>query len=357
MLLPATTSAKQLAFAAIACFLQLGVLASSDQAPERTASSLPHRIVEEDYNAVLTRFHASVPRTPRQMYQIHSELRIVTVSGEETTATVDEWRSGNLCRLEERAQDWFVVSFSDGNHVWSSQQGTRPMRLWAIDGFSDLFPRPNPAERRIRIYAPKDLKMNRRKIRGVMFSCSGKYAGAEICFDAESGFPIEATVDQEQVVYQGWSPFGDGFYPNRLALYRGRRLQLEASTTIADLTSTKGTFQIPAGATESSPVHGMYRVESHHLVRSGQVDTASFGDALVKVFVDDTGRVRRAELLDADDKYLGAAALRAAKQTLYVPDRSSGERQAFEGEFFVSQWSTVDPMRVEATSVESHGTD
>ncbi len=338
--------------------MQLGGLTSSDQAPGKSASSLPYRRGEEDYNTVLTRFHASVPRTPRQMYQIHSELRIVTVRGEDTTATVDAWRSGNLYRLEERAQDWFVVSFSDGNHIWSSQQGTRPMRLWAIDGFSDLFPRPNPAERRIRIYAPKDLKMNRRKIRGVTFSCSGKFAGAEICFDAESGFPIEATVDQEQVVYQSWSPFGDGFYPNKLTLYRGRRLQLEASTIITDLSnSKKDAFRIPPGATESSPVNGMFRVETHRLVKSGQVDTASLGDALVKVFVDDTGRVRRAELLDADDKYLGAAALKAAKQTLYLPDRSSGERQAFEGEFFVSQWSTVDPIRVEATSAASHGTD
>ena len=200
--------------------------------------------------------------------------------------------------------------------------------------------------------------MNQRKIKGVMFSCSGKYVGAEICFDSETGFPIEATVDQEQVVYKGWAPFGDGFYPNRLALYRGRRLQLEASTTITYLTtSKKDTFRIPAGATESLPVHRMYRAESHRLVRSGQVNTASFGDALVKVFVDDTGKVRRAELLDADDKYLGVAALRAVMQTVYVPDQSSGERQAFEAEFLVSQWSAVDPLRIEATSLASQGQD
>jgi hypothetical protein len=289
---------------------------------------------------------------------MHSELRIITVQGKESTATVDHWRNGNLFRLEERAQNWSVTSFSDGNRAWSSQHGTQPMRLWTIDGLTDLSPRPNPAERRIRVYAPKGLKMNRRKIMGVMFSCSGKHAGAEICFDSETGFPIEATVDQEQVVYKGWAPFGDGFYPTRLALYRGRRLQLEVSTTITYLTtSEKDTFQIPAGATESSPVHGMYPVESHRLVRSGEADTASFGDALVKVFVDDSGKVRRAELLDADDKNIGAAALRAAMQTVYVPDRTSGERQAFEAQYFMSQWSTIDPLRVEATSLASQSSD
>jgi hypothetical protein len=232
------------------------------------------------------------------------------------------------------------------------------MRLWAIDGFADLFPRPNPAERRIRIYSPKDLKINQRKINGVIFGCTGRYAGAEICFDAEFGFPIEATVDDEQVVYKGWEKLADDFYPSRFALYRGRRLQLEASTTITPLTtSNDAVFRIPVGATESSPEHGMFGFESHRFVRLGQVNSISFGDALVEVFVDDTGRVRHAELLDADDEEVGAAALRAAKQTAYIPDRGSGERRAFEAEFIVSHWSTVDPLRIEAISLASQGTD
>jgi hypothetical protein len=96
------------------------------------------------------------------------------------------------------------------------------MRLWSIDGFQDLFPRPNRAERRIRIYAPKNMKINLGKINGVMFGCSGRYAGAEICFDAERGFPVEATVDEEQVVYKNWSKFGDELYLSQIALYRGQ---------------------------------------------------------------------------------------------------------------------------------------
>ena len=82
-------------------------------------------------------------------------------------------------------------------------------------------------------------------------------------------------------------------------------------------------------------------MESHRFLHRGLVDTSSLGDALVKIFVDDAGHVRRAVLLDAGDKYLGAAALKAARNTTYLPDRSSGQRQAFEAEFMLSQWSKI----------------
>jgi hypothetical protein len=338
--------------------MQLGGSARPNSAPDSPSSSLPHPTGDDGYAAVLARFHASAPRQACDTCHIHSELRIINVNGRETTAIVDQWRSGNLYRLEERAENWSVASFSDGDRVWSVQQGIPPIRLWATDGFPDLFPRPNPAERRIRIYAPQPLKLLPRETDGVKFSCSGRYAGAEICFDAESGFPVEATVDQEQVVFKSWAKFGEGFYPSRLALYRGRRLQMEASTAITPLAaSERALFRPPAGASERSALDGMYSVESHRLAASDHANTASFCDALVKVFVDDTGRVRRAELLDADDKDLGAAALSAARRAVYVPDRKSGESQAFETGFFVSQWSTADPLRVEATSQASQGTD
>jgi hypothetical protein len=342
--------ARLLGVAAITCLLQTGV-------PERTAS-LPRATGNDGYVGVMARFHASVPRRACDNCQIHSELRIVTVKGETTRATVDEWLAANFWRLKETAVNWYLDVYSDGSRRWQVQHGFAPMRLWEMDGFRDLFPRPGPAERRIRVYAPKVLKLERRKIKGVRFSCSGPFAGAEICFDAELGFPIEATVDQEQVVYAEWAKFGDIFYPSRLALYRGRRLQMEAVTRIRALTpSDGGIFRAPDGAEVLSAVNGWFHFDNDPRAFTQDVDTTLFGDAQVKIFVDDTGKVRRAELLDADDEDLGAAALRAARLVVYAPDRGSGERQAFEGQFFVSRWSTVDPMSVEVTSLASQGTD
>jgi hypothetical protein len=345
----ATVYARLLVFAVISCLLQPGE-------PER-ATPLPHATGNDGYAEVLARFHAAVRRACDNC-QIHSELRIITVKGEETMATVDEWLTANFSRWQETASNWHLDMYSDGSRMWSVQQGLQPMRLWRIDGFPDLFPRPGPAERRIRIYAPKDMKMEQRKIGNVRFSCSGKFAGAEICFDAGLGFPVEAMVDQEQVVYEDWKKFGDGFYPGRLALYRGRRLQMEAVTRIRALTpADREIFRAPEGAEVLSAVDGWFHFENDPRAYTQVLDTPLFGDAQVKIFVDDTGKLRRAELLDADDEDLGAATLRAARLAAYKPDRSSGERQAFEGQFFVSRWSTVDPMRIEATSHASHGTD
>jgi outer membrane biosynthesis protein TonB len=56
----------------------------------------------------------------------------------------------------------------------------------------------------------------------------------------------------------------------------------------------------------------------------------STGEAQVKVWVDEHGRVTKAEVEDADDKDLANAALEEAKDNLYVPYRVDGNNVRFE---------------------------
>jgi TonB family protein len=78
---------------------------------------------------------------------------------------------------------------------------------------------------------------------------------------------------------------------------------------------------------------------------------------LVKVYVDESGRVRKAEVVDADDKALGSAAMDAAERTAYMPVEIDGHRAPFETSIWMSHWSTIDPIRVGTTTVTSQGTD
>jgi Gram-negative bacterial TonB protein C-terminal len=330
--------------------------ASSNQSPGSGNQITPNPIQDDNYLEALARFHAAVPRLiPSGNYHRHTEVRSIDIFGRETSATVDHWQKGPLARDEEQAPGWRYTTVWAVAQNWSAHEGISPLRLFSL---SDLATRPNPAERRIRIYAQGYVAMKSRDADGSRLSCSGEFAGAEVCFDTATGFPASAAVDEERVVYEQWSQFGGAAYPGRVALYRGHRLQMEATTAVTPLDeSSNDLFQPLPGVTPSPNRLGAYRTDKFRLLKGSQMDTDSHGEALVKVFVDKSGRVKNAELLDADDKSLSKAALTAAKQLVFMPQEVDGHRVPFETTFWMSHWSTPDPISFSSTSRSSQGTD
>jgi TonB family protein len=234
-------------------------------------------------------------------------------------------------------------------------EGFFPLHL--VD-LPDLAPRPGPVERRIRIYAKGYIAMKRRYLDDVLRSCSEVYAGAELCFDPATGFPATATVDDERTVYKEWAQFNGKSFPSRLALYRGNRLQMETITTVTRLDDRDGALFHELPRVEPSPNRiPAHRDDDYEILSRGHFNTFSYGEALVKVHVNEAGRVQHAEVIDADDKSLGKAALAAAKEVVYMPREIDGHRVSFDTTFWVDHWSTVDPLRIPATSLKSQGTD
>ena len=330
--------------------------ASLSENPLPSKPALPHPIEDDNYLEALARFHAAARRwLPSDAYHRHTDVRIVDINGKESSATMDHWQKGILGRDEEQASGWHYTTVWGATQNWSTHEGNSPLRLISL---SDLTPRPGPAERRIRIYAPGYVAMKQREIDGVLLKCSGEYAGAELCFFTATGFPALAAVDEERVVYEQWAQYNGVAYPSCLALYRGHRLQMEATTTVTPLdNSNNELFQPLPGITPSSNRFGAYREDNYRVLKWSRMDTNAHGEALVKVFVNESGRVKKAELLDADDKSLGKAAITAAKELVYMPQEINGHRVPFETTFWTSNWSTPDPLRFASTSLKSQGTD
>jgi hypothetical protein len=318
---------------------------------------LPHAIEDDNYLEALARFHAAVPRwlPLNSSYHRHSDIRLIDIYGKESSATVDDWHKGQLERDEERASGWSSTVVWGTEQYWSTHEGISPMHLADLP---DLTPRPGPVERRIRIYAQGYVEMKQLKIEGTNLRCSGKYAGAELCFNAATGFPVSAALDGELVVYEQWGEFNGANYPTRLALYRNHRLQMEATTTVTPLNdASDALFQPIPGVTPISNSIPVSREDGHRVLWWGQIGGSDYGEALVRVYVDESGLVRRAELLDVDDISLGPKAISAAKSTVYMPAEKDGKRVPFETTFQTSNWSRTDPIRVAATSLQSQGTD
>jgi TonB family protein len=343
--------------------VQDGQVSSPTASNALTASALetninpPGPIVDDDYLAALTRFHAAVPRDirPGDRYHRHTDLRIVDVQGRESRATIDHWQRSRLGRDEESAPGWRYLVVWGTDQSWSTHEGLAPMRL--STSLFDITPRPNPMERRIRIFGGSAVRLRSMKVDGLLLSCSPKIAGADICFDTSTGFPALADLDDERVVYMEWRAHGRFAYPSRWALYRGKRLQMDATTSMTHFDTSEPLFAPLTGVTPVPNRFGVQRDTPHRILVQGNVDSAPYGQALVKVVVDEKGRVRQAELLDADDRALGSAAVAAARNTKYLPEIEDGRAIPFEAAFRVNQWSTVDPLAMGATSIPSQGPD
>jgi hypothetical protein len=170
---------------------------TSSAGPLAGKTGLPHAIEDDNYLEALARFHAAVPRwlPSGSGYHRHTDVRMIDLYGKETTATVDHWQKGELGRDEEQASGWHYTTVWGISQNWSTHEGISPLHLVSL---SDLTPRPGPAERRIRIYATGYVAMKQQEIDGVVQSCSEEYAGAQLCFDVSTGFPISARVDDER---------------------------------------------------------------------------------------------------------------------------------------------------------------
>ncbi len=318
---------------------------------------LPRPIVDNNYLAALTRFHATVPRglPTKNGYHMHIDVRLIDLEGRETKATEDRWSHGNLTRHESLAEGFHSVSVWMGEQLWSSVEGTAPLHLHDVQ---ELVPRPGPMERRIRILGVGFVAMKPKTIGGATRSCSGTYGGAELCFDEATGFPAIAILDGERVIYDEWATYEGATYPSHLALYRGQRLQMEATLRVSQLDpGDAAVFQPLPGVRAISARYPNDNLDTPMLLKRGNVDSYSYGKALVRVSVDGNGRVRKAELIDADDRSLGKAAVQAAKASVYMPKEIGGQSIPFETVFSVTQWSTYDPIAVSTTSARSQSPD
>jgi len=315
-----------------------------------------HKIQDNNYLEALANFHAVVPRwLPTSGHHRHIEIKSIDVNGIESKASVDHWQLGKQARDEEQASGWHRVIVWGATQNWATNEGIPPLRLISL---ADLTPRPGAAERKIRIFADAQVAMKRRNVDGRTLSCSGVHAGAEICFDSETGLPSSASVDDEHVVYEEWAQFKGACYPSKVALYRGKRLQMEATTTVTDLDdSSRHLFEALPGVTPTANQYGALRKDRFRLLQRPDLAFNSYGEVLVKVSVNKAGNVMHAELLDADDKALGKAAVKAALGLVYLPYEEDGVQKPFETYFWTSHWSTPDPLTNPVTSRASQGID
>ncbi len=286
----------------------------------------------------LTAFGEGVPA-----YHVHYEIRMVDRSGRASTATFDRVQLElKHSRVEESAADYHKIVIGEGEKMWISRTGEVPLRLMEFDWAWPRFRQAIDALMRGgRLLPVRSLQASGRELQ-----CAGDTEQAQVCVDSSSGLYFSAGKEGTLVTYDKWVPVGQRFLPTSIVLSRGKKILLEAKGTVEAPAAekTQDQFQPPAGAIEIDTTqrdeHGVplgqdqdrYRIVHREPVRISA--RGVYGNVLVQVQVDARGRVRKADVLDSDDRALESPALDAARATVYAPYEVSGQYAPFETTIF-----------------------
>jgi hypothetical protein len=274
--------------------------------------------------------------TPHLRY----ELKMEDYKGNPHTGTYEMWRSSVGSRTEIHTDTYNWSELTKSGQSWVIEDGVRPLRIME---FTEDRLLPRVAVTTVPSYNPP---LKKRKINEISWMCGGDSDKASFCFDASTGLMTLTTRYEEKIEYEGWKQINSTYLASIVRMTYGKHLLFEAKLTeVSDEVSPEA-FSVPTGADllptgyRISPRTGiMSPATTHPLKRKGETTPqhlTSTGEAQIKVWVDEHGKVTKAEVEDADDKDLASAALEQAKSSLYEPYRVDGNNASFETTYFMS---------------------
>jgi hypothetical protein len=184
-------------------------------------------------------------------------------------------------------------------------------------------------------------KLQTKKIDNAARLCAGENPRGSICFDPSTGYIVLETKAEQKFEYDGWKQVGPLHLASLVRVSSGKHLLFEATLKEASDQVAAEAFAAPAGATPQpgsarmiDPDVVFARENNHRILSRGMVPMRTFadtgGEAQIRVWVDEKGKVTKAEVEDADNKSMADVALAKAKDSLYEPDLENGRYVSFE---------------------------
>lgn len=308
-------------------------------------SGLPHAMAGDTFAQALQRMQTATgvvyPSPPYreeghlpQDGYLRYELKMVDYMGGEHTGTYETWDSKdeNRTYIHTDTYNWNVAWKDKQN--WGIENGIRPLR---VKEFTDVRLMPVKAVMRLLL---QEQKLKSRNVDGVQMLCAGESDIALICFDPSTGFITLSTRDKETVSYEGWKQIGSRYMASVVRMTHGKNLLFEAKLTAASDEVPPDAIAIPTGAIQAAANttfnerDGLVNANRRPLLGSSvglfMRGLSSSGEAQAKVWVDEKGRVTKAEIEDADDIEIANAVLSAAKDSHYRREFENGHSVCFE---------------------------
>jgi hypothetical protein len=315
-------------------------------------SPLPQPILDDNLAAAADRMDAAATAHAETLTPVHIryELTMYDYKGQKHLASMESWRSADGYRYELHSDTYNEVHVTNvaSRRQWETKEGIEPLRVMEFK--SDEI-QPAFAIRRLLRSGGTVPKLRPDTIAGMQLTCAGDSGSAVMCFDQATGFVMSAAMDADGVTYEGWQKVGWKYLASTVRVMHYKRMLVEAKLTVASTDFTADVFGRVDGLRELAPIRepgsavAVSTAPQHKtLVRGASAKAkGSRGNAQVRAWVDDHGKVIRAEVEDADDEQLAAWALECAQKTVFAPERQNGLASGFEVNIFSTIGSAAAP--------------
>jgi len=310
-------------------------------------SPLPAPILDDNLASAADRVIASATahnENLRAPYHERYELTTFDYKGQKHTGSMEYWISPAGYRMENHTDTYsevHVTDFASGRR-WEAYQGIEPLRVIELNWDKIL---PTNVSQRMLHGGGTIPGLKPEPAADGKLTCSEIAETAQMCFEQSTGFLVSGRLNAQSVEYQGWKKVDTWKYrESTLRILHNTSLLVEAKLVAASMEFPDDVFRQLDGLREVAPMgsSGGYialRAVPQHkiLARGTSVNSRGLsGYAQVRVWVNQYGLVTQAEVEDADDAQIAAAALECAQKTVFAPWRENGQSAGFETTIFSS---------------------
>jgi hypothetical protein len=263
-------------------------------------------------------------------HHVHYDLKLYNHKGKLTTGTWDIWRDPlHYVRTEIVAGDFHYIHIEDLTRTiqWRHFNTLMPLKVYDL--------RQNYAEPiyAVALFSPPAADHNVRfqQIEGSPFDCTNEIVHVRVCFDPLAHVLAFAQMFNQTVTWEDWQPLGSHSIPGRFRIYDAGRIMVEAAGH-AEIVKTfpPDLFLIPPGQPDmgepeedGSTPHKVIGTKSMHL-------EPLYGNVLAQVQVDGEGKVKKVNLVDADDDDIISGAKQFLKHLTFAPQLRDGAPTPFD---------------------------
>ncbi|MGA7521676.1 MAG: hypothetical protein WBW84_04295 [Acidobacteriaceae bacterium] len=270
-------------------------------------------------------------------HHVHYDLKLYDRHHKLTTGTWDIWRDPqHYVRTDIVAGDFHYTDIDDlaQHRQWRHFDHVLPLKIFdlrqnyekpeaPVEFFSDHALNPDPM-------------VTFQQVEGSPFDCTSELLEMRICFDPIAHVLAFAQIMNQTVTWEDWQPLGTHSVPRRFRIFDGNRMIVEASGKAEKVkTFPPNLFAIPAGEPDMGEPEDDGGVP-HRVVSMKPIHLDFlYGNVLMHLFVEPDGKVRKAEVVDADDNDLIGDVKHFSRNLKFAPQMKNGVAVPFEQYLYV----------------------
>jgi hypothetical protein len=263
-------------------------------------------------------------------HHVHYDLKLYNHKGKLTTGTWDIWRDPqHYIRADIVAGDFHYTHIEDLilKKQWRHFNTLMPLKVFDL---RENYREPAYADS---VFSSKQPRRYVRfqQIEGSPFECTNQILEIRVCFDPLAHVLAFAEMFNQTVTWEDWQPLGTHSVPRRFRIYDAGRVMVEAAGS-ADVVKTfpPDLFVIPPDQPDMGEPEDDGSTP-HKLLQAGQAHLdLLYGNALVQVEVGPDGKVKKVNLVDADDDDIIHESERFAKHLTFAPPMKDGVPTPFD---------------------------